>query len=102
MVIASNYWSNNLLGMDTDEELSDYPDGQGYFIDKVPTFAGNWLGTCDPGEYYWENPMNKEGCADIKAWQYQAWSVGHHHGSTGDQLALVQTGDITVIQFGYS
>jgi len=27
VVIASNYWSNNLLGMDTDEELSDYPDG---------------------------------------------------------------------------
>ncbi|MHC5672361.1 peptidoglycan-binding protein [Nostoc sp.] len=66
--------------------------------DKAPTFAGNWLATCDPGEYYWDNPMNQEGCADIKAWQYQAWSVGHHHGSTGDQLALVQTGDITVLR----
>ncbi|MEH2057520.1 MAG: hypothetical protein V7K97_15420 [Nostoc sp.] len=24
--------------------------------------------------------------------------VGHHHGSTGDQLALVQQGDITVLR----
>lgn len=61
---------------------------------QVPSFVGNWLATCDPGEYYWEHPMNDLGCADIKAWQFQAWSVGHHK----DQLALVQTGDITVLR----
>ncbi len=61
---------------------------------QTPTFVGNWLATCDPGEYYWENPMNVKGCADIKAWQYQAWSVGHHK----DQLALLQTGEITVLR----
>lgn len=58
----------------------------------VPSFAGNWLATVDPGEYYWENPMNPKGCADIKAWQFQAWSVGDHK----DQHALIQTDNITV------
>ena len=62
----------------------------------VPEFKGNWLATCDPGEFYWETPMNPDGCADIKAWQYQAWSVGDHHG----QNALVQTGVITVLRGG--
>lgn len=60
----------------------------------VPHFKGNWLATCDPGEYYWEHPMNDAGCADIKAWQYQAWSTGMHH----DQFALIQTGTITVLR----
>ena len=60
----------------------------------VAEFLGNWLATCDPGEYYWENPMNDKGCADIKAWQYQAWSVGDHNG----QNALIQRGNITVLR----
>ena len=60
----------------------------------VPDFKGNWLATCDPGEYYWENPMNDNGCADIKAWQYQSWSVGDHNG----QNALVQSDTITVLR----
>ena len=60
--------------------------------DGTPSFGGNWLATCDPGEYYWENPMNPKGCADLKAWQFQAWSVGDHHG----QHALVQSDSITV------
>ncbi len=60
----------------------------------VPEFLGNWLASCDPGEYYWDNPMNEKGCADIKAWQYKAWSVGDHNG----QNALVQTGTITVLR----
>ena len=60
----------------------------------VPTFQGNWLATCDPGEYYWDNPMNEKGCADIKAWQYKAWSTGNHKG----QDALIQTGTITVLR----
>ncbi|MBR8835898.1 MAG: hypothetical protein DSM106950_18230 [Stigonema ocellatum SAG 48.90 = DSM 106950] len=58
----------------------------------IPSFAGNWLATVDPGEYYWENPMNPKGCADIKAWQFQAWSVGDHK----DQHALIQSDKITV------
>ncbi len=62
--------------------------------DGVPTFTGNWLATCDPGEYYWENPMNDKGCADIKAWQFQAWSVGDHKG----QNALIQSDTITVLR----
>lgn len=60
----------------------------------VPRMIGSWLATCDPGEYYWDNPMNDKGCADIKAWQYQAWSTGDHHG----QDALVQTGTVTVLR----
>ena len=64
--------------------------------DGVPTFLGNWLATCDPGEYYWENPMNPNGCADIKFGQYQAWSVGYHK----NQHALIQTGNITVLRGG--
>lgn len=58
----------------------------------IPAFAGNWLATVDPGQYYWENPMNLKGCADIKAWQFQSWSVGDHKG----QHALVQSNNITV------
>ena len=64
----------------------------------VPEFVGNWLASCDPGEYYWDNPMNEKGCADIKAWQYQAWSVGFHRGQSGAQNALVQSGEITVLR----
>ncbi|GAC1496752.1 MAG: hypothetical protein NVS2B14_10710 [Chamaesiphon sp.] len=60
----------------------------------IPKFCGNWLATCDPGEYYWENPMNDKGCADIKEGQYQAWSIGDHKG----QNALIQTGTITVLR----
>lgn len=58
------------------------------------SFVANHLATCDPGEYYWENPMNDDGCADIKAWQYRAWSIGDHKG----QEALVQTDEVTVLR----
>jgi len=62
--------------------------------DGVPSFIGNWLATCDPGQKWWENPMNEKGCADIKATQFRAWSVGHHH----EQLALVQSDNLTVLR----
>lgn len=66
--------------------------------DGVPSLAGNWLATCDPGEQPWDNPENPEGCADIKAWQFQSWSVGRHITAHTNQLALVQAADITVLR----
>lgn len=67
--------------------------------DGVPSFAGNWLATCDPGEYFWDKPENPAGCADIKAWQFQSWSVGTHYGSSTQQYpTLVQADDIIVLR----
>lgn len=61
----------------------------------IPKLTGNWLATCDPGEYYWDNPLNENGCANIKKnAQYKAWTTGKHH----DQYALVQVGEITVLR----
>jgi hypothetical protein len=61
----------------------------------IPKLTGNWLATCDPGEYYWDNPLNENGCANIKKnAQYKAWITGKHH----DQYALVQVGEITVLR----
>lgn len=63
-------------------------------INGVPTFVGNWLATANPGEYYWDHPMNSEGCASIRSGQYKAWNTGDHKG----QDALVQSGIITVLR----
>jgi hypothetical protein len=61
----------------------------------TPKLTGNWLATCDPGQYYWDNPLNENGCANIKKnTQYKAWTTGKHH----DQYALVQAADITVLR----
>lgn len=64
-------------------------------VDGVPKITGNWLATSDPGEYYWNNPMNPNGCANVrKNAQYKAWITGYHY----DQYSLVQAGEITVLR----
>jgi|TARA_R100000458_G_scaffold21911_1_gene19641 hypothetical protein len=48
-----------------------------------------WEGTCDPGKYYRQNPMNARGCAQLVPGQYRgSHRIGRHKGYD----ALVQTG----------
>lgn len=62
---------------------------------KQPVIIGNWLVTSQPGKYYWDRPLNKNGCAVQKGnTQFKAWSVGYHR----NYLALVQTQAINVIR----
>lgn len=50
-----------------------------------------WPGTCDPGTYYLNNPMNVDGCAILVEGQYSAWKIGiHGDPAKGGYEALVQ------------
>ncbi|HEY9605925.1 MAG TPA: peptidoglycan-binding domain-containing protein [Allocoleopsis sp.] len=60
-------------------------------VDGVPTIAGNWEATTEPGSKYTEHPMNPGGAARIKFGQYKAWQVGIH-GTSDRHEALIQTG----------
>lgn len=66
-----------------------------YKDDVLLTFSA----TTDPGLYWLENPMQKEGCAILKEGQYEdAYVVGLHRGK---YKALVQRGGkVTVIRDG--
>lgn len=65
----------------------------------VPSFAGNWLATAEPGQDSWNNPPNPEGCAVLKTGQYQAWIVDAHITQHSHQYpALVQEGVLTVLR----
>ena len=48
-----------------------------------------WAGTCDPGKYYRQNPMNIRGCAQLVPGQYRG---SHRIGTHKGYPALVQTG----------
>lgn len=63
------------------------------------TILLNATATCDPGQYWVENPMNPQGAAQIKLdTQFTAWQVGTHgHGNYAHE-ALVQVGTITVVR----
>lgn len=59
----------------------------------IPEIAGSWLGTADPGRYYWDNPLNTEGCAYlIEGQQFKAWGMGIHR----NYQALTQQSEIIV------
>lgn len=72
--------------------ILQFDNSNGVFIPKL---TGNWLATSDPGKYYWDKPLNQNGCANIqKDRQYKAWTTGYHN----DQYALVQRGSVTVLR----
>lgn len=56
-------------------------------------FSHNAQATTEPGTFYTQNPLNKEGCARIAFGQYVAWQHGIHNGS---QIALVQVAPIEI------
>lgn len=62
---------------------------------RIPSLIGNWLGTTQPGRYYWNNPLNSSGCACIVAdEQFKAWSVGYHR----NYRALVQVKPVKFVR----
>jgi hypothetical protein len=90
-------------GMDADGELNS--DAPNHFndlcliiqiVENIPSIAGRWQGTTEPGSHYTYRPMNAKGAARIKFGQYKAWQVGYH-GTSDRHEALVQTGgEVTV------
>jgi hypothetical protein len=55
----------------------------------VPSIAGLWEATTEPGVLYTDNPINAKGAARIAFRQFHAWQVGMHR---GNHKALIQTG----------
>lgn len=61
----------------------------------TPVIKGNWLCTSQPGRYYWNYPMNDEGCAVLAAEkQFNSWSIGIHR----TYPALVQVAPVDVVR----
>lgn len=60
-----------------------------------PVVLGRWTATTEPGKFFTENPLNRDGAARIAFGQYKAWKVGTH-GQRGAHEALVQRGEIRV------
>lgn len=68
---------------------------------EIPSFAGNWLATTEPGRTYWKRPMNPKGCAVLRTGQAQAWVVGAHITQSSYQSpSLVQDDVLTVLRGG--
>jgi hypothetical protein len=93
-----------LEGVDRDGTLND--DAPDEFNDArivwrvqngVPSIAGAWDGTCEPGWHYTINRMNPKGAARIQFGHYRAWEVGFHNNSQNHE-ALIQVGPITVVR----
>jgi hypothetical protein len=65
-----------------------------FFKGYQPRLLGNFLCTSQPGRYYWNTPLNQDGCAvQVPEKQFRnSWSVGIHKG----YKALVQTAPIEV------
>ncbi|XWK90505.1 MAG: peptidoglycan-binding domain-containing protein [Phormidium sp.] len=61
----------------------------------IPQIVGNWKATTEPGNYYTQRPMNRQGAARIAFGQYKAWQVGTH-GTSDRHEALVQVAKIKV------
>ncbi|UBF29887.1 hypothetical protein K9N68_37385 (plasmid) [Kovacikia minuta CCNUW1] len=62
----------------------------------TPQIIGNWEATINPGNYYYKNPMNPKGTANIVYGQFKnAWKVGIH-GTSSPHEALVQCSPVTV------
>lgn len=89
----------NIIGIRADNPVSNsfddllyvrYRDYTGKIVEIKTEF------TTDPGLYYLQNTLNKEGCAILKAGQYRgALKVGLHQGS---YKALVQNGVFSLIR----
>jgi hypothetical protein len=65
------------------------------FVNDEPVLNLSNLATTEPGSYYTERPLNKNGCARIKFGQYTAWKLGIH-GNSEPHEALVQVAPVTV------
>jgi len=61
----------------------------------VPKIVGKWEATTEPGKYWTEKPMNKNGAARIKFGQWKCWSRGVHN---KHHEALVQTRELEVFR----
>lgn len=71
------------------------------FKNGQPAIIGNWLASCEPGDYYTYNPLNPNGAARIELGQYRAWRVGIHGiGTREPHEALVQSSPVTVARDG--
>lgn len=87
-------------GVDPDGDLND--DRPNYFNDLLVVlnhkleFVDSFICTTEPGRYYTDRPLNRNGVARIKFGQYSAWQTGLHNGK---YEALVQTGGpVTVVR----
>jgi hypothetical protein len=59
--------------------------------------TSSWPITCDPGRSHLEHPLNKDGCARLRAGQYlKSHKIGLHR---GQYRALVQCRPVTVDRY---
>lgn len=92
----SDDYNLNIIGIRFDDSASNKFDDTLMFLYKVKNEMKLYAcaATTDPGWYYMENPMNKEGCAIIAPGQYpKVWALGKHRGLYD---ALVQVGEFTI------
>lgn len=88
-------------GMDVDgiinaDEPNQFNDVRLVLSHKL-SLLGNWSATCEPGRWYTDRPMNKNGAARIAFGQYRAWRVGAH-GNSDPHEALVQVEKVKVFR----
>jgi len=65
------------------------------FKNGIPTIAGRWQATTEPGFHFTDNPMNPNGAARIAFGQYRSWQIGIH-GMSEPHEALVQVSQVPV------
>jgi GH24 family phage-related lysozyme (muramidase) len=80
---------------------NDAPDGWNdivgllTFVDNKPSFVCLYQGTTEPGAYYTDRPLNKNGAARLQLGQHKdIWRVGLHRGYE----ALQQVGPATLVR----
>lgn len=92
-VFTRGSWNLNLIGVRTASRVANKFDDWMHVVFKDD--SGSWIDlsfecTTDPGTYWLENPMRREGAAILKAGQYRStWKLDLHR---GQYEALCQRG----------
>lgn len=100
-LFTGNHQTNIIYveGMDVDgnvnsDEANQFNDVR-LILSHNLQLLGNWSATTEPGRWYTNKPMNRNGAARIAFGQYKAWAVGQH-GNSEPHEALVQVGEVIV------